>query len=118
MTRRHRKERGFTLIESVVALAIATAGFASLYQLYATTANAERAAGETVYAARLAEALLADPDPETEGESGAYAWALTFTPAPGAAGMETLEVVITAPSGREIRVVTERTSAQGEGLQR
>lgn len=105
---------GFTLIESIVALAIAAAGFASLYQLYATTANAERAATETVYATRLAESLLADPDPDPEGEVRGYVWVIASAPSPGGTALETLTLTITAPSGREIRVVTERVSAQRE----
>ena len=105
---------GFTLIESIVALAIAAAGFASLYQLYATTANAEREATETVYATRLAESLLADPDADPEGEVRGYAWAIASTPSPGGTALETLTLTVTAPSGREVRIVTERASAQQE----
>ncbi|MEN0653531.1 MULTISPECIES: prepilin-type N-terminal cleavage/methylation domain-containing protein [Hyphobacterium] len=107
-------KQGFTLIESIVALAIAAAGFASLYQLYATTANAERAATETVYAARLAESLLADPEADPDGDSRGYAWVIASSPSPGGAALETLTVTITAPSGRQIRVVTERASPPRE----
>lgn len=118
MTRRNGQKQGFTLIESVVALAIAAAGFASLYQLYATTANAERAAGETVHATRLAEGLLADPDPQTEGESGGYAWTVETAPSPAGTSLQTLTVTVTAPSGREFTVVTERANAPEGGSAR
>lgn len=113
MTPVRRRQQGFTLIESIVAIAIAAAGFASLYQLYATTANAERAATETVYAARLAETLLAEPEPAAAGESRGYAWTVETAPSPAGVSLTTLTVTITAPSGREIRVVTERTAAPG-----
>lgn len=111
-------KQGFTLIESIVALAIAAAGFASLYQLYATTANAERAATETVYATRLAESLLADPDPGAEGEVRGYVWTIASAPSPGGTALETLTLTITAPSSREIRVITERASVQRETARR
>ena len=107
-------KRGFTLVESVVALVLAAAGFAALYQLYASTAAAERAANETVFAARLAESLLADPDPDPRGEINDYGWDFIRIPAPGQRGLDQLTVVVTTPSGRDIRVVTERPARINE----
>ena len=50
-------KRGFTLLETVVAMALASAGLASVYQVYASAARAEQAADQTEYAARLANYL-------------------------------------------------------------
>lgn len=115
MNSRAGKKNGFTLIEAVVALTLAATGFAALYQLYAGAANAERAASETVYAARLAESLMAEADPEAEGESGGYRWTVERAPSPAGIALETLVLTVTAPSGREIRVVTERANPPASG---
>ena len=110
MSRRTASRRGFTLIESIVALTLAAAGFAAIYQLYAGSANAERAATEMVFVSRLADTILSDPAIDPEGVSQGYRWRLEASPSPAQTGLDTLTLIILTPAGREVQVVTERAS--------
>jgi len=44
LSRRNRS--GFTLVEALVAMLVAAAGFVAIYQIYANAARSERAATE------------------------------------------------------------------------
>lgn len=92
-------KRGFTLLETVVALALASAGLAAIYQVYASAANAERAANEARAAVRLTEFLRFEPEPGT-GETDGFAWTITTRPSPGYDGLEEVHIRLTAASGR------------------
>ena len=91
MTVPRRGERGFTLFEVIVALAIFAAGIAMVSQLFTgslrLSGGARDASAGAIYARqRMEEALLA-PDPAEGVERGAfgegYRWTLTTTIVPG-----------------------------------
>jgi prepilin-type N-terminal cleavage/methylation domain-containing protein len=103
---------GFTLLETVIAIALAAAGLAAVYQVYASAAQAERAAGETEQAARLIEHLLAAGEAGSSGETSGYAWTIESVPTPGFDQLETFTIRITAPSGREIELSEDRPRRQ------
>lgn len=105
--------KGFTLIEAVVALTLAAAGFAGIYELYAGAARAERLSNEYSHAAALADGFLAaGAEPDEGGEHG-YEWSVSRE-ASGFAGTERVRVEIRTPSGRSIYVVTEIPVASGD----
>lgn len=99
---------GFTLLETVVAIALASAGLAAVYQVYASSARAEEAASETELAAQIAEFLLLTAEEGTTGEIDGFAWRIEADRNPDWAGLETLTLQLTAPSGREYELRLDR----------
>ncbi len=99
---------GFTLLETVVAIALASAGLAAIYQVYASSARAEQAADETEAAARIAEFLLLTARTGTTGETEGFAWTMETAPNRDWTGLETLTLRMRTPSGREIELQLDR----------
>lgn len=99
---------GFTLLETVIAIALASAGLAAVYQVYASSARAEQAANETETAARIAEYLLLTVSTATSGETEGFAWSTEVSETARWEGLETLTLRITAPSGREFELALDR----------
>ncbi|MEE2525564.1 prepilin-type N-terminal cleavage/methylation domain-containing protein [Hyphobacterium sp. HN65] len=108
-------KRGFTLIEAVIAMALASAGLASVYQVYASAARAERASAETETAIRLAEMLFASGEPGT-GEAEGFAWTVSVAPTPGFDGLEQVTLTLTTQAGRTIELQRDRP-VRSEGAQ-
>ncbi|PIW29995.1 MAG: hypothetical protein COW29_05185 [Rhodobacterales bacterium CG15_BIG_FIL_POST_REV_8_21_14_020_59_13] len=104
---------GFTLLETVVAIALASAGIAAVYQVYASSARAEQGANETEAATRIAEFLLLTANAGTTGETEGFAWMMEAAPNPDWAGLETLTLRLTAPSGRKFELQLDRPAASG-----
>lgn len=75
-------ERGFTLMEVLVALAILVISMGLLFQLIGTGLDRSRAASRETEAVALLQSLLADPDPRAgAGQSaGGFAWAVSIAP--------------------------------------
>ncbi|MEE2565724.1 type IV pilus modification PilV family protein [Hyphobacterium marinum] len=105
------KRRGFTLIEAIIALTIAAVGFAGIYELYAGAARGERLSAEISHASALADAFIVSGAAAETGEENGYAWTITRA-ASVFPGTETIDVEITTPSGRTVRVISE-TPAEG-----
>ncbi|GJL97574.1 MAG: hypothetical protein DHS20C06_13910 [Hyphobacterium sp.] len=105
---------GFTLLESVIAIALASAGLAALYQVYASSARAELLANDAEDAASLAQHLMATSRPGEGGETGAFTWQVETTATPGWDGLETVTIVLATRTGREYRVSWDRPVASGE----
>lgn len=105
--------KGFTLIEAVVAMALAAAGFAGIYELYAGAARAERLSNEYSHAAALADGFLAIQSEPDEGRENGYAWTISRE-ASGFPGTERVRVEILTPSGRTIAVLTEIPAERAE----
>ena len=104
---------GFTLVESVVAMLVAAMAFAGVYQLYGGAARLERAATQTAEMTRIAESLLAtlptyEIGGEEGGETGDYAWTVSGTGDPEGLDLVRVTVIVTAPDGRQVRLVTDR----------
>ncbi|WP_394693772.1 prepilin-type N-terminal cleavage/methylation domain-containing protein [Hyphobacterium sp.] len=99
---------GFTLLETVIAIALASAGLAAVYQVYASSARAEQAADETETAARIAEFLLLTADAEASGETDGFAWSIQRSENAEWEGLETLILRLTSPSGREFELMLDR----------
>jgi prepilin-type N-terminal cleavage/methylation domain-containing protein len=104
---------GFTLLESVIAIALASAGLAALYQVYASSARAELLANSAEDAASLAQQLMATTRPGDSGETGEFSWQVTSQATSGWDGLETVTIVMETPSGREYRVSWDRPVSSG-----
>jgi prepilin-type N-terminal cleavage/methylation domain-containing protein len=104
--------RGFTLLETIVAMALASAGLAAVYQVYASAANAERAANEAHAAVQHFEALRLDAEPG-DGQSEDFTWSISTRPAPGFEGLEEVHIRLTATSGRDYELRFDRAARQG-----
>jgi len=105
---------GFTLLETVVAIALASAGLAAVYQVYSSSARAELSANETEMAARIAEFLILTTDTDASGETDGFTWTIDVAGNPDWEGLETLTLRMTTPSGREIELSSDRALASEE----
>lgn len=105
---------GFSLLESVIAITLASAGLAALYQVYASSARAELLANEAEAAASLAQQLMATSRPGDHGEAGSFVWQVDAAATPGWDGLETVTIVLEAESGREYRLPWDRPVTTGE----
>lgn len=103
--------RGFTLVETVVALALASAGMAAIYQVYATAARAERAAAEAETAAALLEHLRHTADRSVTGESGEFSWRISVQPSPDLARLEHVHIEVFPANGRTYSLSFDRAAA-------
>jgi general secretion pathway protein I len=80
-----RQEKGFTLLEVLVALVVLATTVVAVLQLFGGGLRLARAAGEHGDAALLASAKLADLEPgplaegSTEGTDGPYRWTRRVT---------------------------------------
>lgn len=107
---------GFSLLETVIAIALASAGLAAVYQVYAASARAEQGANETETAARIAEYLLLTADADANGETDGFIWSVQVTENAEWEALETLSLRMTAPSGREFELALDRPRASESPL--
>ena len=87
----NRTQSGFTLVETLVALAIVGLSFAVLFKIISDNLDRTRRARDETVAASLVQSLLAQsqsgtPRPGTASGTfdGGYAWRLQVSPAAGA----------------------------------
>jgi len=108
--RRAQRQRGFTLIETVVALLILALGLSAVMQLISTgmgaTQAADRLAAETALAqselARLGTERVLEPGEQAGELAGGYRWRRIVRPLAEMPGVLLLEVALTVWSeGRD-----------------
>ena len=80
-----RRASGFTLLEVMVATALAAVGIVSVLELFAGSARLARASASQTEAIAVASAVMDRalwraelPETELEGESGQYQWTLSI----------------------------------------
>ena len=114
----HVTERGFSLVEVLIASTILIAGLVSLAQLFTVATASNISARHTTYATALAaqkieELRAAAPDPGAPpggaDDAGVYTRRWSTVPLPGAADAMVVEVLVTsraAGPAAEARLVT------------
>ena len=121
---RRAEQGGFTLVEAVVATALAAMGFAVVFQglgAAASLAGASRVSEKAVLVAQsvLAEGMLGTEEDHTKGVTDGIAWTLdTSTLARREDGARLLhyDVLAEGAHGRRVHLVSER-AASGPGEQ-
>jgi prepilin-type N-terminal cleavage/methylation domain-containing protein len=122
--RRRDRRKGFTLIEAVVAMAVAAMGFIGLYQVLSGAARLDRSAQDIQSMTLVAESVLAQtphmpPGQSVQGEEAGFSWSLTATGDPAMAGLSRIRVEVVSALGQRIVLRSARPSEppqeSGEG---
>jgi len=108
---------GFTLVEALVAMAIAAAGFAGLYQLLSGAAQLERSAQQVQSMTVVAESvLLRTPfmpaGQALQGAEGEYEWSISAIADPELATLSIVTVTVFSPDGRSLRLRSARPAQE------
>jgi prepilin-type N-terminal cleavage/methylation domain-containing protein len=131
-SRTRRSSRGFSMIESIVALAIAAGVISAYFKAISTSLDLERRTRARVDAARIAHDLIdqigfeipLEPGTASSGSTGSLSWQIRIATgagliasdgqaAPSTAGLRQIEIDVTGPelpSG--FRLVTLRVAGQ------
>ena len=112
------KASGFTLIETIIATALASIGFALIFQglsgaVRLTKASAETERSVLVAKSVLAENTLSPGEIHSQGISDGIAWTLNaniLIERPDGVKLIRYTVLTKGPTGRQVRLVTERTA--------
>ncbi len=112
-----REQAGFTLIETVIATALASVGFALIFQGLAGAVRLTQASTQTERALLVAKSVLAENtiDPaelHIQGITDEIAWTIdSFIINERADGVKIIryDVLASGAKGRQIRLRTERT---------
>jgi general secretion pathway protein I len=117
-----RRSSGFTLLEVMIAVAIAAIGIVSLLELFGGSMRLARASSEQTHAVVLASGLIDQamwraelPERELQGDDGDYHWSMTIKavdPELGSSEDEQLEDISKEYELYEIAVSVEWGSRQ------
>ncbi len=83
-------QRGFTLLETLVALAIVAIGFSFAFVALPAGLAAQDRARNLDAAASLAQSLLDMPEAATSGQEAGFAWRIDSTPLGGTSSVAAL----------------------------
>jgi len=118
--RRPAQDSGFTLLETLVALTIVALGFAYAFAAMPESLGAQDRARNLETATSLAQSLLAEAGPATEGTEGKFAWHIDAAPAatgrpqqPGDFGGQTERVTIRWAEDKQDRSIALQTVRLG-----
>lgn len=122
MLRARHSERGFTLLEVLVALAVLGISLVVLVRLVSGTLRLERAAQDysgalAVARARIDELSLEEAPTSRAGEADGFRWWVTARPAWGDGKKVTLyhvAVLVERPHGRPLQFETFRVGTRDE----
>jgi len=116
---RNPDNAGFTLIETIIATALASVGFALVFQGLGGAVRLTKASAETERSVLVAKSVLAENtlkpvEIHSQGITDGIAWTLNANVVVEREdGVKLLryDVLAEAPSGRRVRLVTERTTS-------
>jgi len=115
-----RQEPGFTLLETLVALTIVALGFAYAFSAMPESLGAQDRARNLETATSLAQSLLAEAAPATDGTDQKFTWHIDTAPLdptrpqqPGDFGGETERVIIRWAEGKQQRSIVLQTVRLG-----
>lgn len=107
------KKAGFTLIEAIIALLLASSGLAMVFQSMSGAAKLQAAAMEMSKTRIVAQSIMANAGQMETGENGLQdeiAWSVVIEPvATSETGKELVRIRVLAlgPMGREVQLVSE-----------
>ncbi|WP_421792898.1 PulJ/GspJ family protein [Hyphobacterium sp.] len=105
-------KRGFTLVETVIAMALASAGLAAVYQVYASAARAEQGASQAEAAAAIMENLMLTIDDNASGQTENFDWTVEIAPSAELDQLEIITIRLTTETGRNFELRYERARAE------
>ncbi len=117
---RKTKTAGFTLVETVIATALAAIGFALIFQGLSGAVRLTQASRETTRAVLVAKSVLAENtlnpgETHVQGITGGIAWILNanvLVEREDGVKLIRYDVFAEGAKGRRVHLATERTSIQ------
>ncbi len=115
----NHNKAGFTLIETIIATALASIGFALVFQGLGGAARLSKASTQSTRAVLVAQSVLAentlDPhDMHIQGITDGIAWTLdanVITEREDGMALLRINVLAEGPGGRRVRLISERVAA-------
>jgi prepilin-type N-terminal cleavage/methylation domain-containing protein len=114
--KRHH-QKGFSLVETLVALLVLSGGLVAIMQAFSQSATAWRIGQERMHAQQMLREIIvlaqtSDPiDVETEGHTR-NGWSWTYRVEPVAEKLDEIQVVVEAPNSNLYKVQLMRFSSE------
>lgn len=114
---KHQNQKGFSLVETLVALMVLSGGLVAIMQAFSQSATAWRIGQERMHAQQILREIIvlaqtSDPiDDQTEGHTK-NGWSWTYRVEPVAEKLDEIQVVVEAPNSNLYKVRLMRFSSE------